>query len=77
MGRLAASQALDIPSVSGPGVEPDTALRIYIIRPAMALNYRAGNEPLAKNFTITIGLLLVKNVYSRLPIYDTIIKTLF
>ena len=42
----------------------------------MALNYRAANEPLAKNFTITIGLLLVKNVYSRLPIYDTIIKTL-
>ena len=57
-------------------VEPDAALRIYKIRPAMALNYRAGNEPLAKNFTITIGLLLVKNVYSRLPIYDTIIKTL-
>ena len=57
-------------------MEPDTALRIYIIRPAMALNYRAGKEPLAKNFTITIGLLLVKNVYSRLPIYDTIIKTL-
>ena len=42
----------------------------------MVLNYRAANEPLAKNITITIGLLLVKNVYSRLPIYDTIIKTL-